>query len=564
MFDRNFLLPRDADANKIKTVNDLGIDLSDFLETLRHSGAARFAMIIDACRDNPFSREETLRLLDLVRLSGQVNSGTSTGGRGGRGLAGIELRRSSGGAVRADGQKSWTEGLVAFSAQPGSVSYDGVGQNSYYVEGLREAFANPNRPFLAVLQETNAYVRRVTNDQQIPQIVSDWTREVTLAGSARDPVEYLLSNSTLSQSERDLVLRAGQYDNVLNGTFPLRAGLRLNGTVSSQVSQEEAARAKSLGLPAGVTITYDFDHDGRDEKLHLYQAPRGGEGAVMDIEIDGVRVRAENECNASSYDQVEVALRDVNGDRKPELWVVFGGAWGTLCIFEYIGVPDIASRRRGNSGASYVSISVFRKLLETPAGWSVSVANDESLRICGGSECINEWKFEFDGTRFRQTLDAGRRVKGPSAQPFRNETERHRPSEPEPQSPGAPGLEQRVMALLNTYNTSSDEQELTEIFTATVIAFDNRSVKVHDLVRERLNYEAKFIESRIDIIPGTLWVNSAGLSQYEVKYDFRYRRLRKKDNKLLTGGGSQRLKLVGLGDGSFLISEERAIVRRDQ
>ena len=67
LFDRNFLLARDADPKSVSRPRDLGLDLSSFMGALRNSGAVRLALLIDACRDNPLSFEETVRVLDRLR-----------------------------------------------------------------------------------------------------------------------------------------------------------------------------------------------------------------------------------------------------------------------------------------------------------------------------------------------------------------------------------------------------------------------------------------------------------------------------------------------------------------
>jgi hypothetical protein len=290
--------------------------------------------------------------------------------------------------------------------------------------------------------------------------------------------------------------------------------------------------------------------------------PEEGEGVVIDLEIEGVRTRVEHDCKADAYNQVEIALRDINGDRKPEIWLVLGAPWGTLCVFEYKGLPDMAARRRGNAGTTYIgSTAPFRKLLQSPAGWTVAVANDESIRVCGGTECLSEWRYKFDGTRFQQTMDSGQRVKGANARPFRDEEERSRQAPPSKPS-GPRSLEDRVIALVKLYHTASSEEDLTELFNASVITFGNRTVGVRDLVRGKLEYYSKLDDWKFDLVPGTLRVISSGLSVYEVEFEFTYRVVMKTDHKLRTGRGTKRLKLIELGDGSFLISEESEKLNR--
>ncbi len=192
LFDQNFLLARDVDPNKIAQVADLGLDLTNFMTRLRGSGAVRIALLIDACRINPFGFEETVRLVDLVRKAGGGKpAAPADAAAGSRGLARVILVDPS--KQRTDGN---AETLFFFAAQPGQVSFDGAGQNSYFVEGLREELSKGGRPLTEIFRNVSAYVRTVTKGEQIPQVVSDWTADVTLGRAAVERVAYqVISNN---------------------------------------------------------------------------------------------------------------------------------------------------------------------------------------------------------------------------------------------------------------------------------------------------------------------------------------------------------------------------------
>ena len=80
-----------------------------------------------------------------------------------------------------------------FAAQPGAVVDDGVGQNSYFAEGLKEGLANPKSPLMEMFRNVADYVRTVTQGQQVPQIVSDWTQDVVLGFREAARIEYGIS-----------------------------------------------------------------------------------------------------------------------------------------------------------------------------------------------------------------------------------------------------------------------------------------------------------------------------------------------------------------------------------
>jgi hypothetical protein len=129
-----------------------------------------------------------------------------------------------------------------------------------------------------------------------------------------------------------------------------------------------------------------------------------------------------------SAQSIEIALKDINGDRKPEVWVAFEteqtSGWGTFCILEYVGLPDIAQRKRGDTGNVHVGYAPFRTLLRADSGWQVSVATDSTIKACGGTGCHTSWTFSFDGERFRYLDNQGDKPAAFAALPFKTERER--------------------------------------------------------------------------------------------------------------------------------------------
>src|SRR5208282_2068341 len=86
LFDRNYLLARDIDTLSVSSPSGLGLDLSEFMQRLRRSGAVRHALLIDACRDNPLTFDETVAL--VKRLKGPESApATEAARRTSRGLA---------------------------------------------------------------------------------------------------------------------------------------------------------------------------------------------------------------------------------------------------------------------------------------------------------------------------------------------------------------------------------------------------------------------------------------------------------------------------------------------
>lgn len=421
LFDQNFLLARNVDPNRIARIDDLGLDLTRFMTTMRSSGAVRQALLIDACRNNPFSFDETVRLVDLVRKAKIAEGEPAASDQGGnRGLARVIL-------TEPGRQAQGAETLFFFAAQPGQVSFDGTGQNSFFVEALKEEMSKQGRPLGEMFRNVSAYVRTVTKGEQIPQVVSDWTSDIILGKSPASRVEFQVvasaGNRTLSPTDRDFVLRSANGFGKFSGDFIAKAGI--GDLPSGDMSEAERDRARKIGHVQGFSIKYDLDRDGRDETLRVFFQQTG---YWLTVESQGVVGQVASCIDGDTPTAIEVALKDINGDRRPEVWVAYEteetSGWGKFCVLEFKGIPHLADRRRAATGQVNLGFSAFRTLLRGEAGWQVAVANDNTIKACGGSNCHTPWTYTFDGKTFRLIDNGGEAPGAAAALPFADEKQR--------------------------------------------------------------------------------------------------------------------------------------------
>lgn len=421
LFDQNFLLARNVDPSQIARVDDLGLDLTRFMTTLRSSGAVRQALLIDACRNNPFPFEETVRLVDLVRKAKAADGKSAAPDTSGnRGLARVLLNEPG-------RQAQGAETLFFFAAQPGQVSFDGTGQNSFFVEALKEEMSKQGRPLGEMFRNVSAYVRTVTKGEQIPQVVSDWTSDIVLGKSPASRVDYQViasaDNRALSRTDRDFVLRSANGFGKFSGDFIAKAGI--GDLPSGDMSDVERERARKLGHVQGFSIKYDLDRDGREETLRVHFQQTG---YWLTLDSQGVVGQVASCIDGDTPTAIEVALKDINGDRRPEVWIAYEteetSGWGKFCVLEFKGIPHLADRRRAATGQVNLGFSAFRTLLRGEAGWQVAVANDNTIKACGGSNCHSPWTYTYDGQAFRLIDNGGEAPGAAAALPFADEKQR--------------------------------------------------------------------------------------------------------------------------------------------
>jgi hypothetical protein len=128
----NYLVPVNAN---IKDETEVGIEtvsLADFLATMERSKSRINIVVLDACRNNPFSSN---------------------------------FRTDSAGLARVDAPAGT---YVAYATSPGSVASDGAGRNSPYTKALAETVLKPGMPIEQVFKEVRRAVQEETGGQQTP------------------------------------------------------------------------------------------------------------------------------------------------------------------------------------------------------------------------------------------------------------------------------------------------------------------------------------------------------------------------------------------------------------
>lgn len=143
----NYLFPVKAGINNEADVRYRAVDAGYVLAEMESSGTRASIVILDACRNNPFTR------------------GFRSGSRG---LAVMDAPLGS---------------VVAFATAPGQLAADGTGRNGVYTKHLLRYIKTPGLSIRDVLLKTRVSVVQETGRKQIPWDSSSLMGEVYLAGS---------------------------------------------------------------------------------------------------------------------------------------------------------------------------------------------------------------------------------------------------------------------------------------------------------------------------------------------------------------------------------------------
>jgi len=129
---RNYLIPINAKIDSESDVKYEAVDAGRVLGKMEDAENQINIVILDACRNNPFSRNFRSRQRGLARMDAPKGS------------------------------------LIAYATAPGEVAADGPERNGIFTKYLMKHMIEPNLPIELVLKQARIDVARATGERQIP------------------------------------------------------------------------------------------------------------------------------------------------------------------------------------------------------------------------------------------------------------------------------------------------------------------------------------------------------------------------------------------------------------
>jgi hypothetical protein len=127
---RNYMLPIDAKVSKAADVPEQAVDVSQVVDAFKQAGTRMNIVVLDACRDNPFSNTAS-----------------------GKGLAPLDAPTGT---------------FLAYATAPGNVAEDGAGSNGLYTSFLLQELKKPQAKIEDVFKRVRLNVRQKSEGRQIP------------------------------------------------------------------------------------------------------------------------------------------------------------------------------------------------------------------------------------------------------------------------------------------------------------------------------------------------------------------------------------------------------------
>lgn len=160
----NYIVPIDAKVDKPDDLRLETVDMDLVLQLMRADDRIS-VVVLDACRDSPFTRS--------LRRGGKAATRSAESAYGG-GLAPVASTVGS---------------VIVYATDPGAVAQDGEGRNSPFTEAFLRNAATPGVDFHKVVLKVRFDVVQATGSRQVPWETSTLVNDIYLAGGGPAPVQ---------------------------------------------------------------------------------------------------------------------------------------------------------------------------------------------------------------------------------------------------------------------------------------------------------------------------------------------------------------------------------------
>lgn len=282
---QNYLIPIDAKLNSAAALDFETVRL-DVVQRSMERGTMTNILILDACRDNPLSR-------NLARALGTRSSSL------GKGLAPMESGEGT---------------LISFSTQPGNVALDGSGRNSPFASALLKHMAVPGDDLPTILINVRNDVMAATGRKQVP-----WEHSALTAKIYFIPPSATQSPSQTGTHEQQVELSF--WSSVKDSTSPIVLQTYLDRYPSGDFAPIARALIDHYEQHAKAAVAaQDRETKQREEARRTEDLARlEKELRAREAALSEARVRAESAKNDADVKRIESKARAEHAARAEQL-----------------------------------------------------------------------------------------------------------------------------------------------------------------------------------------------------------------------------------------------------
>lgn len=278
---RNYLIPVDADIQSEAEVEDSGVDVSLVLNYMDDSQNGLNIVILDACRNNPFSRS---------------------------------FRSASDGLAQVDAP---TGTLIAYATAPGRVASDGTGQNGLYTAELLKQMRVPGLSATDMFMHVRAEVMKQTGNKQVPWEASSLVgsfyfsaprsdAETTSANEKKfDPAAFELSYWETIKSSSNAEDFKAYLEKYPDGQFARLAKNRIENLSGPPKSEDTRPKPNESASELAFWDAIKTSTDPEDFRAYLKKYPTGTFLDLANNRINSLTAEAKQKALAAATPKEE-------------------------------------------------------------------------------------------------------------------------------------------------------------------------------------------------------------------------------------------------------------------
>ncbi|MCL2179559.1 MAG: SUMF1/EgtB/PvdO family nonheme iron enzyme [Treponema sp.] len=242
----NYLIPADANIPGENFLRTRSLAVQEVLDEINSAGNELNIVVLDACRDNPFSW------------------GSRSGSRG---LAVVAAQPA--------------HSIIVYATSAGSVASDGTGRNGLFTSHFLTNLRTPGLSIQEVFNQTGDAVSRSSNRQQVPAIYSQYFRTAYFgtqpAPVVQPPVTPQPPAATVQPTPAANTTVPAGFVRIQGGTFTMGSPANEPGYISTETQRQVTVSSFSMGVnPVTVGEFRRFVNASR----YQTEAERSGGGHV--------------------------------------------------------------------------------------------------------------------------------------------------------------------------------------------------------------------------------------------------------------------------------------------
>lgn len=339
----NYLIPVDANIPAESFLRIKSLATQTVLDSLQQTDADLNVIVLDACRDNPFSWARS----------------------GNRGLSVIGTQPPN--------------SIVVYATGAGSTAQDGIGRNGLFTEQLLKFISTPGIEVKEMFNRTGEAVMLNSNNKQIPAIYSQFFKKAYLAGElSSNIVETNITTelyNTPTIKEKSIVINQDKSKNVEINSITTDIDIMLDKYLSTiaelELFFEESNKYYSELKPDPWESDSDFLKRINLEK-ELFEKDKRNEIAIAD------KIISEKQWIIPSQ---YIQLKFENFDREKKHWIIHIESINKFIPYKGDIILDISSVPDIKSTYKKVVDSITSKLLKIDLVFTVNRDKNNSFLV---------------------------------------------------------------------------------------------------------------------------------------------------------------------------------------